>query len=79
MADELQTVTIAGCNTAAKLFAKRVTELAAKVALREKDLGIWNEYSWTDYGEQAMQTGSRSIPAQSTGSLKRWQSPLWPS
>ena len=28
-----------------------------RVALREKDFGIWNEYSWTHYGEQARLVG----------------------
>ena len=28
-----------------------------KIALREKDFGIWNEYSWAEYGEQARLTG----------------------
>ena len=42
------------CVTIPALFRKRVAELGAgKVALREKDLGIWNEYTWADYGEQA--------------------------
>ena len=48
---------IAGCDTAAKLFWKRVSELGDKVAIREKDFGIWNEYSWTDYGEHARLCG----------------------
>ncbi|MBX3707854.1 MAG: AMP-binding protein [Pseudomonadales bacterium] len=46
-----------GCRTVSALFAKRVHERAAKVALREKDLGIWNEYTWADWGEQAMLVG----------------------
>nr|XP_061811814.1 long-chain-fatty-acid--CoA ligase FadD15-like [Nerophis lumbriciformis] len=48
---------VAGCDTCAKLFAKRVAELGAKIAIREKDFGIWNQYSWTDYGEQARLAG----------------------
>ncbi|MFT5138996.1 MAG: long-chain acyl-CoA synthetase [Lysobacterales bacterium] len=48
---------IEGCNTLAGLFRKRVLENSADVALREKDLGIWNEYSWADYGEMAKLTG----------------------
>jgi long-chain acyl-CoA synthetase len=43
---------IDGCDTVAKLFRKRVVDLPDKVALREKDFGIWNEYTWADYGEQ---------------------------
>ncbi len=49
--------TIDGCNTLPTLFWKRVTERADKVALREKDFGIWNEYTWADYGEQARCAG----------------------
>ena len=48
-----QTLTVHGCTTISQLFAKRVEENADKVALREKDFGIWNEYTWADYGRQA--------------------------
>ncbi len=48
---------IDGCVTVPALFWKRVTEWGEKVALREKDFGIWNEYSWADYGEQARLVG----------------------
>ncbi len=48
---------IDGCATVPALFWKRVTEWGAKVALREKDFGIWNEYSWAHYGEQARLVG----------------------
>jgi long-chain acyl-CoA synthetase len=50
-------VVIDGCTTVAALFAKRVRERADKVALREKDFGIWNEYTWADWGEQARLVG----------------------
>ena len=39
------------------MFWKRATERADKVALREKDFGIWNEYTWGDYGDQARLVG----------------------
>ena len=45
------------CDTAAKLFRKRVIELPDKVAVREKDFGIWNEYSWREYGEWVRHCG----------------------
>jgi long-chain acyl-CoA synthetase len=48
---------IDGCDTAAKLFRKRVIELPDKVAVREKDFGIWNEYSWREYGEWVRHCG----------------------
>ena len=51
------TTVIDGCDTVPSLFRKRVAELGDKVALREKDFGIWNEYTWADYGEQARLAG----------------------
>ncbi len=50
-------VSVAGCTTVAELFWKRATERGDKVAVREKDFGIWNEYTWADYGEQARLAG----------------------
>ncbi|MCY3814319.1 MAG: AMP-binding protein [Gammaproteobacteria bacterium] len=46
-------VLIDGCATVPALFQKRVADLGAKVAFREKDFGIWNEYTWADWGEHA--------------------------
>ncbi|MYJ75946.1 MAG: long-chain fatty acid--CoA ligase, partial [Gammaproteobacteria bacterium] len=40
------TTVIDGCETLPALFRKRVADLGPKVAIREKDFGIWNEYSW---------------------------------
>ena len=48
---------IDGCDTIARLFRDRVTRHADKVALREKDLGIWNEYRWRDWGDRAREVG----------------------
>jgi len=49
---------IDGCATIPALFRKRVATLGAgKVALREKDFGIWNEYSWADWGERSRLAG----------------------
>ena len=45
------------CDTLPALFRKRVADLGSKVAIREKDFGIWNEYSWADYGEHARLAG----------------------
>ena len=50
-------VRVAGCTTVPELFWKRATERGDKVAIREKDFGIWNEYTWADYGEQARLVG----------------------
>ena len=50
-------ITIEGQSTMARLFWHRVNTLPDKVAIREKDFGIWNEYSWDDWGEQAQLVG----------------------
>lgn len=50
-------VSIDGCSTASTLFWQRVEQEATKVAIREKDFGLWNEYSWSDYGEQCRLAG----------------------
>ena len=52
--DNSDQTAIDGCTTVPALFRHRVRTLGdAKVALREKDFGIWNEYSWAHWGEQA--------------------------
>ena len=48
---------IEGFRTIPELFWHRVVTEADAVAIREKDFGIWNEYSWRDYGEQARLIG----------------------
>ena len=35
-------ILVDGCATIPALFQKRVTDHGAKVAIREKDFGIWN-------------------------------------
>lgn len=50
-------LSIHGCTTISQLFWKRVTENPRKIALREKNFGIWNEYTWRDYGDQARWLG----------------------
>ena len=60
MAEALDTssdVVVHGCTTISQLFLQRVNELPDKVALREKDFGIWNEYTWRDYGDYASWVG----------------------
>ena len=44
-------------NTIPRLFWDSVKSRGEKVAMREKDLGIWQEISWTHYGEKAKLTG----------------------
>ena len=48
---------VAGCDTLPKLFWKRAQEWGSKIALREKDLGIWRAISWKEYGERAKWAG----------------------
>jgi long-chain acyl-CoA synthetase len=49
--DHLMTLTIP------QLLRHRVGRSGGKVALREKDLGIWNCYTWEDYYDQVRKTG----------------------
>ncbi|WP_170606901.1 AMP-dependent synthetase/ligase [Ruegeria arenilitoris] len=46
-----------GCVTVGELFHKRCTELSDRTAHREKDLGIWKSYSWSDYWKHAKWIG----------------------
>ncbi|MGI9272084.1 MAG: AMP-dependent synthetase/ligase [Woeseiaceae bacterium] len=48
-------VLIDGCDTVAKLFLKKSTERGDKIAMREKDFGIWQSYTWNDYRERALE------------------------
>ena len=51
------TAIVDGENTIGRLFWSRVSALQDKVVIREKDFGIWNEYSWSDWGQQAKLVG----------------------
>ena len=44
-------------NTIPRLFWDSVKSRGERVAMREKDLGIWQEISWSRYGEKAKLTG----------------------
>jgi long-chain acyl-CoA synthetase len=44
-----------GCDTLPKLFLKKSAERGNNVAMREKDFGIWQTYSWADYRERALE------------------------
>ena len=50
-------VAIDGHTDLPSLFRHRVSTLADRVVIREKDFGIWNEYTWNDYGRYAKQLG----------------------
>ena len=41
------------CDTVPKLFLDRVDRLGDQIALRDKDFGRWQSYSWRDYGRYA--------------------------
>jgi long-chain acyl-CoA synthetase len=46
---------IEGCDTIPKLFLRKTAERGDKIAMREKDFGIWQSYTWTDYRERAFE------------------------
>ena len=50
-------IIIEGCDTIIKLFRHRVRQLSDKVAMREKNFGIWESYTWQDYGQKAEEIG----------------------
>ncbi|HWE16330.1 MAG TPA: long-chain fatty acid--CoA ligase [Hyphomicrobiaceae bacterium] len=54
---DVQSIAIDGFTTVPTLFWHRVTTKAAKIAMREKDRGIWKAYTWGDYGARAKAIG----------------------
>ncbi|MYD45251.1 MAG: long-chain fatty acid--CoA ligase [Gammaproteobacteria bacterium] len=44
-------------NSVGAVFQHRVDINSERVCIREKDLGIWNEYTWADWGEFAQLIG----------------------
>lgn len=48
-------VTIDGHDTLAKLFRDRAARWGERVAFREKDYGVWQEYTWKDFDRHARQ------------------------
>lgn len=52
-----QAVEIDGCDTLPKLFRQNCKKFGAKTAIREKDFGIWEAFSWLDYYDQARRVG----------------------
>ena len=46
-----------GCTTMAQLFRHQCKRYGKRTAHREKDLGIWNAYSWEDYYTRAKYLG----------------------
>jgi long-chain acyl-CoA synthetase len=54
---DVQSIAIDGCTTVPTLFWHRVKTKATKVAMREKDRGIWKAYTWDQYGARAKAVG----------------------
>ncbi|MCW9035798.1 MAG: long-chain fatty acid--CoA ligase [Rhodospirillales bacterium] len=54
---QYEPVIIDGCDTIPKLFRQRVEKHGDKIALREKDLGIWRSVTWKEYGQKAKEIG----------------------
>ena len=50
-------VIIEGCDIFQKLFRHRVHQQGDKVAMREKNFGIWEMFSWQVYGMKAREVG----------------------
>ncbi len=50
-------IAIDGCTTIPDLFRKRCAELGQRTAHREKDFGIWNSHSWSEYWQRAKWIG----------------------
>ena len=44
-------------DTVPKLFFQRVQEYKDRVALRKKELGLWNKITWRQYGQRVRQVG----------------------
>ena len=42
-----------GCDTMAKLFRRQCKHYGERIAHREKDFGIWQSHSWSDYYERS--------------------------
>src|ERR1043165_4243015 len=46
-----------GVDTVPKMFWRGVTTRGAQVALRQKDFGIWQSVTWTEFGRVAREIG----------------------
>ena len=70
-----------GCDTMPKLFLKKTAERGDKIAMREKDFGIWQSYSWTDFRTRAFEIAhgllslglrARDVVAIQSEDCKEW-------
>lgn len=46
-------VIVDGCDTLARLFVKRVEQWGDRTALREKNFGVWESFTWRDFDRLA--------------------------
>jgi long-chain acyl-CoA synthetase len=51
-------ITVQGCDTLPKLFLQNSAERGDRIAMREKDFGIWQSFSWQDYRDFAFAIGN---------------------
>lgn len=51
--ERLKELRAAGIDTIPRLFRHRVKVWADDVVMREKDLGLWQEITWAEYGQKA--------------------------
>jgi long-chain acyl-CoA synthetase len=59
MSDRNEPLTIVeGCQSLPQLFRKRCAALGDGLAMREKEFGIWNKFSWDDYYNHARELGA---------------------
>ena len=49
--------TLDSFDSVGAVFQHRVDSFPEKVSIREKEFGIWNEYTWADWGEYAQLIG----------------------
>lgn len=45
------------CHNVPQLFLDRVARLGNKIAMRDKEYGVWQPYRWDEYGEKAEAVG----------------------
>jgi len=54
--------------TLIELLSRNALQMPRVVALREKDLGIWQEYTWRQYLDEVLALALRPQPAATTSS-----------
>ncbi|MBU2980250.1 long-chain fatty acid--CoA ligase [Lentibacter algarum] len=54
---EMTPITVEGHDTVVKLWAAQCARYGKRTAHREKELGVWQSYSWADYYDHAKRIG----------------------